>query len=101
MPRNPSLSMQNIESNKNQLRNKLIIFVSIAVLAIHNLVFLNNFKVNLPFAADWNDVFNPVFFFITEGNFTFFENKVSHVIAFPKLLSYPNFLFNSFDGGNL
>ena len=93
--------MQNIESNKNQLRNKLIIFVSIAVLAIHNLVFLNNFKVNLPFAADWNDVFNPVFFFITEGNFTFFENKVSHVIAFPKLLSYPNFLFNSFDVGNL
>ena len=93
--------MQDIKSEKNQLRNKLIIFSSVAILASHNLIFLNNFKINLPFAADWTDVFSPVFLFITEGNFTFFVNKVSHIIFFPKLVSYPNFFFNSFDVGNL
>ena len=93
--------MQDIKSEKNQLRNKLIIFSSVAILASHNLIFLNNFKINLPFAADWTDVFSPVFLFITEGNFTFFVNKVSHIIFFPKLVSYPNLFFNSFDVGNL
>ena len=82
-------------------KKNLLIFISVSVLAIHKLVFLITFKINYPYAADTADVFNPIFYLITENKFALFENKLSHLLIFPKIISYPNLALNSFDVGNL
>ena len=82
-------------------KKNFLIFASVSALAVHKLIFLITFKINYPYAADTADVFNSVFYFITENDFTLFANKGLHLIIFPKIVAYPNLLLNSFDVGNL
>jgi len=87
----------------NQLikKNNLVIFLVVSFLAIHNLLFLYSFEINFPYSVDFADEFNSIFYFITEGEEGFFDNKGVHIMFFPKLISYPFLYLNNFDVTNL
>ena len=87
----------------NQLikKNNLVIFSIVSFLAIHNLLFLYSFEINFPYSVDFADEFNSIFYFITEGEEGFFDNKGVHIMFFPKLISYPFLYLNNFDVTNL
>ena len=83
------------------IQKKLVILILVSFLAIQNLIFQVTFRLNFPYSVDFQDVFVPMYDFIVKGEFTFLVNKGIHVMLFPKLISLPNFYFNSFDVVNL
>ena len=80
--------------------NLIIIFV-VSFFSIQKLAFISFFKVNFPYSSDVPDIVFFTYDFIKFGEFNLLDPVSGHFFVFPRLISFINLNFNSFDVNNL
>ena len=79
----------------------IIIISVVSFFSIQKLVFISFFKVNFPYSSDVPDIIFFTYDFIKSGEFNLLEPVSGHFFVFPRLISFINLNFNSFDVNNL
>ena len=85
-------------------RNGIIILSLVGFFASQKLYFKALYQINFPYAIDFSVGINYVYTYVKTGIFPFdelFRQASAHQLIFPKLITFPNVFFNSFDVANL
>jgi len=85
-------------------RNGIIILSLIGFFASQKLYFKALYQINFPYSIDFSVGMNYVYTYVKTGVFPFdefFGQFSAHHLIFPKLITFPNVFFNSFDVANL
>ena len=85
-------------------RNGIIILSLIGFFASQKLYFKALYQVNFPYSIDFSVGVNYVYTYVKTGIFPFdelFRQVSAHQLIFPKLVTFPNVFFNSFDVANI
>jgi len=85
-------------------RNGIIILSLIGFFASQKLYFKALYQINFPYSIDFSIGVNYVYTYVKTGIFPFdefFGQFSAHHLIFPKLITFPNVFFNSFDVANL
>ena len=81
-------------------RSKVIILSLIVFFASQKLYFKALYQINFPYSIDFSVGVNYVYTYVKTGIFPFdefFGQFSAHHLIFPKLITFPNVFFNSFD----
>ena len=84
-------------------RNKIIILSLVGFFASQKLYFKALYQIDFPFGVDYSHAINYVYNYVKTGIFPFDEFFVlhgAHNLIFPRLITFPNVFFNSFDVAN-
>lgn len=90
-----------ISNNTSHKKNNLIIFSIVSFFAIQYIAFISFFKVNFPYSSDFPDIIFFTYDFIKLGEINLLEPISGHFFVFPRLISFVNLYFNSFDVNNI
>ncbi|MBT5171959.1 MAG: hypothetical protein HOL90_06765 [Candidatus Nitrosopelagicus sp.] len=97
-----------MEKQKNELYNhtsykkiNIIISVIVSLFSIQYLAFISFFKVNFPYSSDVPDIVFFTYDFLKLGQINLLDPVSGHFFVFPRLISFVNLYFNSFDVNNL
>ena len=85
-------------------RNGIIILSLIGFFASQKLYFKALYQINFPYSIDFSVGVNYVYTYVKTGVFPFdefFGQFSAHHLIFPKLITFPNVFFNSFDVANI
>ena len=85
-------------------RNGIIILSLVGFFASQKLYFKALYQINFPYTIDFSVGINYVYTYVKTGIFPFdelFRQASAHQLIFPKLITFPNVFFNSFDVANL
>ena len=84
-------------------RNGIIILSLIGFFASQKLYFKALYQINFPYSIDFSVGVNYVYTYVKTGVFPieFFAMLDAHNVIFPRLITFPNVFFNSFDVANL
>ena len=84
-------------------RNGIIILSLIGFFASQKLYFKALYQINFPYSIDFSVGVNYVYTYVKTGVFPieFFATLDAHNVIFPRLITFPNVFFNSFDVANL
>ena len=84
-------------------RNGIIILSLIGFFASQKLYFKALYQINFPYSIDFSVGVNYVYTYVKTGVFPieFFATFDAHNVIFPRLITFPNVFFNSFDVANL
>ena len=84
-------------------RSKIIILSLIGFFSSQKLYFKTLYQIDFPLGIDYPLGINYVYNYVKTGvfPFEFFAQMDAHLIIFPRLITFPNVFFNSFDVANL
>ena len=78
-------------------KSNLIIISLVSFFSLQYLVYISIFSVNFPYSSDVPDIVFFTYDFIKTGQFDFFGTASGHLFVIPRIISFFNLYYNSFD----
>ena len=78
-------------------KSNLIIISLVSFFSLQYLAYISIFSVNFPYSSDVPDIVYFTYDFIKTGKFDLFGTVSGHLFVFPRIISFLNLYYNSFD----